>query len=598
MEEILRTRGQKKLILLFDEYELFENKIDAGTLAEDALYILSSLMENQSVFLVFTGSQHLEQRRREYWRILGKSIFKQISYLDRDDAVSLIRKPVEARVHYAEGTVQAIYRLTAGQPFYTQAICQSLVDHLNEQRSNHATSEIVGTVVDGIINNPLPQMIFLWDGLDRDEKLVLALLAESLLNENAHAAANDVSRTQREYPVELSKVSISTALEKLFKSEMLLRDDATSPPGYAFRMDLWRLWVRRQHSVWQVMREEGLEIRPRPKWVARATIAGGIGLAAAVAAFVIPALRKDHGGATSSGPAATAVPTAPFALGVQPGEAVIYLDGRRIGMGSIQDAITAGEIHVFQIAAPGYADTEYRVKVPPGSSGSWNIRLHPLFGGLRVQTQPPGAEIRVDGRVRGKSPLSVNDLLVPKSHLVEASLAGYGSAERTVSVQAHRVDSLSFVLAVGKVDVVLGTEPQGAEIRVDGSQRGNSPLTLAGLALGRHTVSAHREAYMAMETTLVVVGGTRRIDLTLRREPPGILVILGDLPAQMYLDNALIIEGVQNSRPRELEGGLHQVRVVLNSGESIDTTVTVRPRQRATFDYSKRTITWKSQGGN
>ena len=103
---------------------------------------------------------------------------------------------------------------------------------------------------------------------------------------------------------------------------------------------------------------------------------------------------------------------------------------------------------------------------------------------------------------------------------------------------------------------------------------------------------------MAMETTLVVVGGTRRIDLTLRREPPGILVILGDLPAQMYLDNALIIEGVQNSRPRELEGGPHQVRVVLNSGESIDTTVTVRPRQRATFDYSKRTITWKSQGGN
>jgi hypothetical protein len=104
-------------------------------------------MERASVFMVFTGSQHLEQRRRDYWSILGKSGYKTVSYLEREDALALIRQPVEGRLSYDDASVEAIVRLTAGQPFYTQAICQSLVDDLNEKRTRHATREMVNEVV-------------------------------------------------------------------------------------------------------------------------------------------------------------------------------------------------------------------------------------------------------------------------------------------------------------------------------------------------------------------------------------------------------------------------------------------------------------------
>ena len=43
VEAVLRACPDRKLILLFDEYELFENKIDAGVLSPDVLYILSGL---------------------------------------------------------------------------------------------------------------------------------------------------------------------------------------------------------------------------------------------------------------------------------------------------------------------------------------------------------------------------------------------------------------------------------------------------------------------------------------------------------------------------------------------------------------------------
>lgn len=117
VREVLRSHPNKKLILLFDEYELFENKIDGGLLGPDVLHVLASLIEHHPVFVVFTGSQHLEQRRQEYWKILGKSLHKMISFLERDDAVNLVRQPVEGRVRYAEDSVEAIWRLTAGQPF-------------------------------------------------------------------------------------------------------------------------------------------------------------------------------------------------------------------------------------------------------------------------------------------------------------------------------------------------------------------------------------------------------------------------------------------------------------------------------------------------
>jgi hypothetical protein len=100
VEDCLRAHPGKKLILLFDEYELFENKIDDGLLAEDVLYILAGLMERASVFMVFTGSQHLEQRRRAYWAVLGKSIYKRVSYLEPPDAEALVRQPVAGRVRY------------------------------------------------------------------------------------------------------------------------------------------------------------------------------------------------------------------------------------------------------------------------------------------------------------------------------------------------------------------------------------------------------------------------------------------------------------------------------------------------------------------
>ena len=92
----------------------------------------------------------------------------------------MITEPVEGRVVYGRGVIEVIYRLTAGQPFYTQVICQNLVDYMNEHEQNWVTVADLNDVIADIVDNPLPQMIYAWDGLSDDEKLALSLLAEIL----------------------------------------------------------------------------------------------------------------------------------------------------------------------------------------------------------------------------------------------------------------------------------------------------------------------------------------------------------------------------------------------------------------------------------
>jgi hypothetical protein len=594
VREVLRCHPDKKLILLFDEYELFENKIDAKLLSADVLHILANLIEHHPVFVVFTGSQHLEQRRQEYWKILGKSLHKMISFLERDDALNLIRKPVEGRVQYEDATVDSVWRLTAGQPFYTQAICQSLVDHLNERRTSAATPDTLAAVVDGIINNPLPQMIFLWDGLERIEKLVLSLLAEQLESETVFAGADDLLRLlrRRKYPLDLDRAQVATTLEKLFKSELLLRQDTGSTHGYAFRMDLWRLWIRRQHSVWQVMREEGLEIRPDMR-KQRTAVAVFAGLALAVvlggALLLPPWLGRRHASTVAADSVAT------FALEATPAAASISLDGRAAGAGTFHGEVAPHHEHHARLSAPGYADSDIVFRLSAGDSGHRQVALRELLGDVRIETRPPGAAITVDGRAVGNGPVTVRALGAGRPHRVEATLAGHGAARQDVIPQAGTLNAVTLALDLAPARLLITTDPAGSEVHVDGRSRGVSPVTLTDLPPGSHSLSISHAGYLQDDTTLTVHAGDQEAHVALATEPPGYLVVQGDRPAQIWVDGSIVRDEVQNSGPRQLAPGPHPVRVVFSSGEQIDKTVAVKSGERVTFDYTHDTLTRSPQ---
>jgi ligand-binding sensor domain-containing protein len=257
--ETMESLDGKALLLMLDEYELIETKIDDGVLRPDLITFFASLLEaHPRLSLIFTGSRHLEQRNVTYWRVLiGKSLYRRISFLSDRDALRLITEPVEDRVIYPRGIPERIVRLTAGQPFYTQVVCQNLMDRLNEVQRNRVRQEDVDAVAQELADNPLPQMIYFWDGLEQEQQSALSFLGEVLEDSDRYASARMLADFAREQDLvgalNLTPLpELERVLDELFVREVLERERAGEGQyEYRFRADLFRLWARQAHSVWQ-----------------------------------------------------------------------------------------------------------------------------------------------------------------------------------------------------------------------------------------------------------------------------------------------------------------------------------------------------------
>lgn len=257
LDSILERIGDRTLLVLVDEYELLESKVDEGRLDSEIFLFLAGLIDNKErLSFIFTGSRRLEDRDRRYWReMLRRSLFRKIGFLSQNDTRRLTTEPVAGRVVFGRNVVDRIVRLTAGQPFYVQVVCQTAVDYLNEHERNALAMADLDRVVGEIVDHPLPQMIYFWEALSADEKVVLSLLALQLDGTNEHgwaSAADLVALVEREKaPVDLSEHTIHLTLEELFRTEVLEKSPFES---YRFRIDLLRIWIRRSHSIWQVLK--------------------------------------------------------------------------------------------------------------------------------------------------------------------------------------------------------------------------------------------------------------------------------------------------------------------------------------------------------
>lgn len=93
----------------------------------------------------------------------------------------------------------------------------------------------------------------------------------------------------------------------------------------------------------------------------------------------------------------------------------------------------------------GYRPVTRPVAIESGATTVMNVSLAPYPGSIRVDTEPPGTRILLDGSVAGISPLTLED--VPAGiHTITAEREGYTNTESTVTVAGNRTASLSLTL--------------------------------------------------------------------------------------------------------------------------------------------------------
>jgi hypothetical protein len=593
IKKISDSMGDRKLVLMFDEYELFETHIDSGVISTHILNLLASLIEHRRVFVVFTGSDNLEARDKPYWSVfLSKALHRRISFLSHDDTLRLVTQPVGGMVSYGEAIPERIFTLTAGQPFYTQVLCQSLVDHLNDVRRSNVGAEDLQQVVSEIIENPLPQMIFSWNALADLEKLSLSIIAELMKESAGPASAKDiVAYAEREnIGYRLDGNELSKCLENLFHHDVVTKKGGAD--AYRFKMDLWRFWVTRMHSVWQVVDEMERSEKGLPgKGILPEHLAGRrrktVTVTVIVALLVVVPigiwlLRRVGGEAPEVVPDLTAMDVT-----TRPAGANVFIDDAWIGVSPVTGReVPVGE-RVLRLELAGYRTVWDTLNCEKGEPQVLNYALTEVSGGLRVSSEPPGAAIHVDGqRTDLKTPAMLEGLSVNESHRIGLELAGFrmGVIEgihvyEDSTIAAHH----RFVKMDGALSII--SQPAEAQVYLDGEYVGSTPCILDGVPFGQHGLRLTKAGYSGYSEDIEVSQANQKIEVSLPLLPPGRIVFNIEPYAALSINGELIREDVTFHEIELAPGrysivlehpqlGTHVEDVELES----DATVTIRHR--------------------
>jgi len=562
----------KKLILMFDEYELFETHIKKGRFSTDILHLLANWMEhNEGVFVVFTGSDKLESRPCSYWsNFLGKALHRRISFLSKGDAYRLINDPLRELVTYEEGVVEEIYKLAAGQPFYSQVLCQSLIDLLNEQQKFNITSADVETVVTELIDNPLPQMIFSWGSLTDVEKLCLSSLAELRRLKDGYVAFDEVCNfpSDQKTGYRFDSHKLHETSERLFHQDLLIKEEGCD--RFTFKMDLWYRWIARMHSIWQVIdeiTEGGSRLGPgirkdKPRKFSRWLISLGlIAIAVVYVAFKVlnPAAETEM---ANDGPPPIAFVPHPAWVSIKsvPPRATVLLDDLRLGQTPLLREVAAGT-YVLNLELVGYRSHTDTLTLAKADTTFQEYSLDEITGGLRITSSPIGAGIVLDGHELGVTPCIVLALNTDEQHSIRLSRTSYHDMDiSNITVLGDTTITIYRRLKQIMHPLIILSRPDSARVFLDGDEVGTTLFNSPAVHDGKHQLELRKTGYHDLIRTITVPVPSNQRTFNLEPLPPGTLVFRFRYYAEIRINGEVYVKDVPNWS-REFPPGVYNIEL-------------------------------------
>lgn len=230
--------------------------------------------------------------------------------------------------------------------------------------------------------------------------------------------------------------------------------------------------------------------------------------------------------------------------------AEVLLDGEPLGRTPLTDKEIRPGRHRLELAAERYLPKALEIDVTGGHERQSVVAaLTPNWAPVTFESDPPGAEIVVDGEPVGTTPLEAE--LTAGAREVEVRLRGYNAWSDRLTVVAAEplaVPPIKLSQADGRVELV--STPSEASVSVDGEFRGRTPLTLA-LRPGRaHRVTLTKPGHAPVTQELSVEADSgRRVavelaaqygEVDVRSEPPSAEVWVdgrreGTTPTQLTL---------------------------------------------------------------
>jgi hypothetical protein len=187
--------------------------------------------------------------------------------------------------------------------------------------------------------------------------------------------------------------------------------------------------------------------------------------------------------------------------------------------GSIGGTLDAGSYTVWVVDGPNDLSNLYQAQYStisvlldtPGlgsvtataSSGTISTPVA-VPGSLEINSIPDNVSVVVNGAYRGRAPLTI-DGLNPGTYQINFSRFNYYPLSAQAQVESGVITEVNGTLKPETGTLVITTNPEGAQIVLDGINLSQSPVTQTGLNAGNHTINATLEGYVPVEVQVNVI---------------------------------------------------------------------------------------------
>jgi serine/threonine-protein kinase len=177
----------------------------------------------------------------------------------------------------------------------------------------------------------------------------------------------------------------------------------------------------------------------------------------------------------------------------------------------------------LDVQKEGYQSVQTALQVKSGDAQDQKIKLESLAKGIFISTQPPGADVFINGaKQSGQTPVTLP--LAPGQYNLVLRLQGYepyaGPIQVKDNIQTQLTDVQLKAKSAGRIAwAQVNSNPKGAEIIVDGNSTGQFTPSRVQVPTGVHTVTLRLNGFQQVKRTFQASeGGTVPIEVNLQEK--------------------------------------------------------------------------------
>jgi len=254
--------------------------------------------------------------------------------------------------------------------------------------------------------------------------------------------------------------------------------------------------------------------------------------------------------------------------------------------------------HKLEFAKYRYFTLEQEVDIEGlGKTQAIDISLQPAWGQVEFTTVPEGADLFIDQRLIGQTPLSAEVLETGSQLTLKAP--GYKTLQQQVRVKAgSKAEHPLIEMIVADGTVTINSSPQGASITIDKQFKGTTPMDVAVTPFASHNVELFLEGYLNAKRS-VRVKPEQQSEISVNLTPNIGTVRLNITPA----DATILVDGKRSgsgSQTLSLNAKPHSISVEKSGYETKSMTVTPRPGHQQALTVELLTLEqayWASRPG-